>query len=188
MSSYITANRFLTRDEMETNAKFIRDYLIARGWTLNAIAGMLGNMESESTINPGIWQNLDAGNTSLGFGLVQWTPATKYIDWCAETGRDASAMESALARIEYELAQGLQWIQTDEYPMTFKAFKTSTMPASYLGMAFLYNYERPADMNQANRGSQAQAWYTYLEGIAPVPSVPSNKKLPLWLLLTAARR
>lgn len=47
---------------------------------------MLGNMETESTINPGIWQSLNSGNASGGFGLTQWTPATKYINWANNNG------------------------------------------------------------------------------------------------------
>lgn len=160
--SYISANRFLSTEEMKKNAKFIFNYLRPRGWTINAIAGMLGNMQTESTINSGIWQNLDSGNTSLGYGLVQWTPATKYLDWCDDNGLEPSAMESALKRIEYELENGLQYYPTDNYPETFKQFKTSTKSAYYLGMAFLLNYERPADQNQTKRGTQAEEWYEYL--------------------------
>ena len=64
---------------MQNNAVLLWSYFKAQGWTLNAVAAMLGNMQSESTINPGIWEGLDP--FVGGYGLVQWTPYTKYSDW-----------------------------------------------------------------------------------------------------------
>lgn len=205
MSEYISKNAFLTEAEMKVNARFIYDYLTTRGWTAQAVCGMLGNMETESTINPGIWQNLDAGNTSLGYGLVQWTPSTKYTSWCSERGLDPSTMEAALERIIYELENGLQYYPTDSYPLTFAEFKTSTQTAAYLANAFLLNYERPADQNQPARATQATKWYSYLKSSSPGDSgdegsegddggtgggsiITKKKPLPLWLIVAAARR
>lgn len=42
----------LNMEQMKLNATYIANALRQRGWTLNAICGMLGNMQSESTINP----------------------------------------------------------------------------------------------------------------------------------------
>ena len=39
-------------EQMEVNARYIWAYLQMQGWTLNAVAGVLGNMQSESAINP----------------------------------------------------------------------------------------------------------------------------------------
>lgn len=190
--SYVSANRFLTQSEMEKNATYIYNYLAPKGWTKNAIAGMLGNMQTESSINPGIWQNLDAGNTSLGYGLVQWTPATKYLDWCEEHDLEPSAMESALERIIYELESGLQYYATDAYPLSFYEFKHSTLDPAYLGLAFLANYERPAEPNQPARGTQATAWYNFLGGGdydppgEDEPATPTKKKALSLLLMYVA--
>lgn len=178
---------------MKTNASYIHQFLAPLGWSVNAIAGMLGNMETESTINPSIWQNLDEGNTSLGYGLVQWTPATKYLSWCSENELDPASMSSALSRIEYERANGLQWISTEDYPLSFDEFKVSTASPSYLAQAFLRNYERPADQDQPARSTQAEKWYTYLTS-GDVPSNPSypiitkKKSMSLWLMLATTRR
>lgn len=187
MSEFITGNRYLSKSEMETNAQYIWNYLGSRGWSLNAVAGMLGNMQSESTINPGIWESLNVG-TGPGFGLVQWTPYTKYTDWCADRNIDPSSMDSALQRIEWELENGEQYYPTSAYPETFAQFKTSTKSPYYLGLAFLANYERPAEPNQPFRGTQAEAWYEYLSGM-PAPSYkPKRKSLPLFMMYMAARR
>ena len=71
---------------MEGNAYEVFSFLSDRGWTTNAIAGILGNMQSESNINPGVWQNLDSGNYILGFGLVQLTPANNYTTLASANG------------------------------------------------------------------------------------------------------
>ena len=39
-------------EKMKVNATYLYGYLIQEGWTVNAISGMLGNMQSESAINP----------------------------------------------------------------------------------------------------------------------------------------
>jgi murein DD-endopeptidase MepM/ murein hydrolase activator NlpD len=171
-------------EEMTVNAQYILDYLTSRGWTENAVAGMLGNMQTESTINPAIWQNLDAGNTALGFGLVQWTPATKYFDWCQANGLTPAEMDSNLKRIEWEVENNQQWISTGDYPLSFQEFKISTDTPEYLGQAFLRNYERPADQTQPDRSTQARYWYdTLTTGNPPItgskPAFPTTAGLPI---------
>lgn len=210
-----SGNRFLSQTEMQVNARYIYQYLKAKGWTLNAIAGMLGNMQEESTINPAIWQNLKAGNTALGFGLTQWTPASKYIDWCEQQGLVYTEMDSNLKRIEWELANGEQFYKTDSYPITFKAFSQSTESARWLACAFAWNYERSftvlygteeqKEALRQRRGGYAEQWYSYLAayGDEPVggggsvdyPTHPDEyveyqprKNMPFLLLMLSTRR
>lgn len=148
---------------MLQNAYYICDYFKDHGWTLNAIAGILGNMEAESTINPGRWQNDDVGNTSGGYGLVQWTPATNYIDWCTSNNlSDPSEMDNNLDRIIYELENGLQWIATSEYSLSFEEFSKSNESAEYLASAFLKCYERAGVEVEDTRRSNASTWYNTL--------------------------
>jgi len=163
---------------MYINAVYIKNYLTARGWSINAIAGMLGNIHAESTINPGRWQSEDVNNTSMGFGLVQWTPATKYIEWCSEQGlSDPSEMDNNLARILYELKNNIQWIATSSYNFTFEEFSTSNLSVSELAKAFLLNYERPADQSeevQNYRSVLAEGYYEAISGNAPTPEYPTQ--------------
>jgi hypothetical protein len=192
--AWISKNDFLSQSEMDNNAKEVFRFFSGRGWTLNAIAGMLGNMHTESTINPGIWQNLDYGNSSLGYGLVQWTPMTKLSDWLFANGY-ADTGDNQCLRIIYELNSGLQWISTSEYPMSFQEFSTSTQSPSYLADAFLKCYERPADQNQPNRGTQAEYYYQLLSGEDPgepgepgiVPTTSIKKRFN-FILFNANRR
>lgn len=160
----IVSNQYLSLEEMTINAEYIVSHLMSRGWSKNAVAGMLGNMQTESTINSGLWQNRDEGNLSLGFGLVQWTPATKYIDWANENGYAIDDIDGQLERLEYEIQNKLQWIPTTNYPLSFASFKVSTETPEYLAQAFLKNYERPKNQNQPLRSTQARYWFDNLTG------------------------
>lgn len=161
----VSGNRYLSQSEMQANASYIWWYLSNKGWSLNAVCGMLGNMQRESTINPGIWQNLDEGNTSLGYGLVQWTPATNYLNWCDSQGLEPSKMDSNLKRIIYELENGLQYYSTTEYPESFKEFSVSTKNVEYLVTAFLKNYERAGVEALEERINNGEYWYNYLKDL-----------------------
>lgn len=173
--SWIYVNRYLSEAEMQNNALIIKDYLSSRGWSLNAIAGLLGNMESESTINPGIWQSLDEGNMSGGFGLVQWTPATNFTNWATETHHIWNDGDAQLKWIDEETTSFGQWIQTESYPLTFASFKTSTETPEYLASAFLKNFERAGVEVEEERRSQASKWFSYISS-GSVPDTPSPSK------------
>lgn len=185
MGSYFgstwTQSSPLTEEQMQLNAVYIFKYLYARGWSIQAIAGMLGNMEAESTMNPGRWQNDDPGNTYLGYGLVQWTPSTKYTNWCRENGiTNYPAMDSNLQRIVYEVDNNIQWIATDRYNYSFKEFSVRQTNVRDLAKAFLLNYERPADQSESvqnYRADNASKWLTYLSDfIGDVIITPDNYK------------
>lgn len=180
---WIAKNAYLSTSEQQNNAKIIYRYLIAKGWTRNAIAALLGNMEVESTVNPGIWESLTSNPETYyknngrypGFGLVQWTPYTKYTNW-AGSGSTTGNWDKQLDRIIWEMENGEQYYQTDSYPETFKEFSQSTKSAYYLAGAFLHNYERPASPNAADRGNRAEVWYEFLGGV-------STSRVPVWFLL-----
>jgi hypothetical protein len=156
-----SSNTSLTLEEMTVNAQYILNYLLGEGWSKNAVCGMLGNMQTESWINPGVWQSFQSGNMSGGYGLVQWTPASKYVDWANSNGLNHAEMDSQLKRIIYEVENNIQWIDSN---MTFQQFSVSTDTSYNLGMKFIEAYERPSDPNQPLRGEQAEYWFTNLSG------------------------
>lgn len=187
------SSKALTKEQMRVNATYLYGALLSNGWTINAIAGVLGNMQSESSINPGRWQSDRVGGSAdkHGYGLVQWTPYTKYTEWVSG---DPSTMDNNISRIIYEVENNIQWGSTSSYPLSFKEFTQSTHPPEYLAMAFLHNYERPKDPNQPNRGSQAIEWYEFLTGVTPPgggdtpenPNTPSARKNSTkWLISRA---
>lgn len=187
MADWIGGNFPLTLDQMKVNATYIRDVLIRRGWTVEAISGMLGNAQSESTINPGRWQRGIEGNLKGGFGLVQWTPASKLIDWAESEGKDYADMDTQLERFRYELDNRLQFYKTAKYPLTFSQYMESTQSPYYLACAWLYNYERPKEYHPEIRGPQGDFWYNYLTGEAPPPRPPipsvDTAGTPLYMML-----
>jgi N-acetylmuramoyl-L-alanine amidase len=111
---------------------------------------------------------------SGGVGLVQWTPATKYLDWASGKGYVWQTMESNLERILYEVEEGLQWITKSSYPLSFKEFTTSTASPEYLAQAFITNYERPADPTQPARSTQARYWWEHLDGAGVIIGDPGG--------------
>jgi hypothetical protein len=196
--SFYNESESLSQAEMQTNATYIYSYLINRGWSLNAIAAILGNMQAESALNPGRWQGDNIG-VGPAYGLVQWDHFSKYTEWCTAQGfSDPSEMDNNLARIIYELNNNIQWYATDTYNLSFKEFSTSNLSVTYLAGAFVLNYERPADQSesvQQYRGSLASNWYSFLTGTTPNPENPGtggtyakyNKKFN-FLLLNSRKR
>lgn len=179
--AWIQGNRYLSAAEQQNNALIIKQTLSGKGWSLNAIAGLLGNMESESTINPGIWQSLNENNMSGGFGLVQWTPATNFTEWADANGHTWTDGDAQLVWIDERTTQVGQWIPTTDYPLSFEDFKVSSETPEYLASAFLKNFERAGVEVEQERRSQARSWYTYItDGSTPdnpdTPSNPTTKK------------
>lgn len=172
---------------MTSNAQYILDFFMGKGWTKNAVCGMLGNMQSESGINFGIYESLDSSSSTNGFGLVQWTPNTNYFNWANANGYSGDHVNGETNRILWEVANNQQWIPTSTYPMSFTEFTQSTDTAYNLAMAFIANYERPANPDQPIRGTQADTWYNTLTGNGsggggnPPPPTTSNQIYTLWL-------
>lgn len=156
-------NYYLTETQMQGNAIEVFKFFSERGWSVNAIAGMIGNMESESNINPGIWQNLQEGNYSGGFGLVQWTPAANYTDWASANGYGITDPQGQMVWIDTQTVSTGQWIPTSDYNISFESFQTSSQSPEWLASAFLKNFERAGVEVESDRRSQARKWYEYLQ-------------------------
>lgn len=170
----------ITTAEQQQNVLNLATYFRSHGWTDNAIAAMCGNMQTESYLNPGQYQHgFPVGTASGGFGLVQWTPRTKFSDWAGAAWE--SDFDLQPARIQYELENGLQWQYRPGYTqfISFADFAVSTDSVDYLTGAWLYYYEGPQDpaSSIALRRQQAARWFEFL-GNTPTPSM----NLPIWLL------
>lgn len=158
----ISSNEYLTLEQMAVNARYIYQYLSARGWSKSAICGLLGNMQRESSINPGIWQNLVEGNYSGGYGLVQWTPATKYTNWADANGYSIGDIKGQLYWIDNLTGSSGEWLATSAYALSFDAFKISNESPEWLASAFMCNFERPGEPAEAERRSNARYWHDNL--------------------------
>lgn len=172
-----TASGYLNENEMRHNAKLVWAYFRTQlGWNINSVCALLGNMEGESTINPGLIE-VGGGTTSAGAGrgLVQWTPASdlynaldilygKHDDW------SDGNKQMALIYAEYQETMGIthtgiekQWYSTSEYPLTWAQWASNELNYSLqdLVYSFAANYLRPAVVKQPRRVSYAQKWLAY---------------------------
>lgn len=153
-------------------------YFSGLGWTPNAIAGMLGNVMVESSVNPWLFQNrsLDWNNPSAiltdtgGMGLTQWTPCRKYYQWCLDNNFDPQSGNSMCERIHYEQINNLQWSLENYGRHTWQDFITSTEEPWILADVWLWAYERPADPDEQQRWSNAEWCFTNIKGSKFRPS------------------
>jgi len=182
--AWIARNAYLGTADMQNNATEFWNKMSALGVTKEAAAAMLGNMQTESTINPGIWEGLNpyAG----GYGLVQWTPYTKYSEWAGSGWQNNGNKQCE--RIIYEAANGLQWFENPNAPVvnppiTLAEFLKSTLDVGTLANYFLWYYEHPAVTIQPNRATQAREWYEFLGGVTPPQPQPATRtKIPVWMM------
>lgn len=189
-SNWITGNRFLSRAEQDNNAiKFY--YEMSRlGISYNAIIGMLANIELESTINPGIWEGLNP--YSGGYGLVQWTPYTKYSNWAGSGWENNGAKECE--RIYYESQNDIQWFANPSAglinlpvnpPINFAEFVTSYDDYVTLADYWLLYYEHPYEGYIVDRHNSHQSICDYyndlLGGGSPPQPIIKTSKLMLYV-------
>lgn len=178
-----SSSDILTWEEMKTNATYFFHYITLQypAWTKQAIAAMLGNIQSEGALNPAQWEYGKGKRPTSGYGLVQWTPSTKFTEWATSLGYALTAIGSQIERLEFERSSGIQYYKTAAYPETFTQFLASTKSADYLAAAWLYNYERPKDpaATVAKRKRQALVWYEFITGEAPEPPDPGPTPINL---------
>ena len=186
--NWIYGQRYLSASEMENNAYLVYSYLYTRGWSYNAICALLGNMVKESTINPAIYER--AGDPSSGYGLVQWTPSTNYINWANARGYDITNGNYQLQWIDEETIPAGQWIPTSSFPMSWNDFIHSTDNIDYLTEVFMMEFERPylptADL--PTRKQWANYFYDYLYNLDPLnpPFNPDERRktgLKVWQMI-----
>ena len=135
--------RWLSESESLQNAQLVANHLIKQGWTKESISALCGNMRHESSINPDMYEYGYNWSEDRGYGLVQWTPRSKYWNWAESRNLPPRNGDSQLDRIDYEVEQNIQWIPTPNYPETYAQFRDSTKSMDYLVPAFTWNYERP---------------------------------------------
>lgn len=174
----------MTNEDMDNNAICLYIYLSQTyGWSMEACAGLAGNTRIESRQDPDAWEGNSYENMKRGFGLVQWTPATNYINWCGPNYYGNGNKQ--LDRIMYEAEKKIEYYPTSTYPQprTLYDFTTSTLDPDYLARAWLYNYERPASYGTAaDRGQWANYYYGLFASVDL--SMLGRKRWPLWMYLS----
>ena len=162
---FLLINLFLSvvsviSEDLYSNAKFIYTFFRERGWTTQAISGMLSNMQGDS----GIIADFDGENGK--YGLLQWNKSI-LIDWASTRRYNYSTIETQCKRIQWEVESGEHYFETLSYPISFRDYTGSYSPASYLSQIFLANYEQVKDQYRPNRWEWAREWYkNFTEGEA----------------------
>lgn len=173
--------------EQTDNAREVWDFLRNVGWTEEAAAGVLGNFQAESYINPGQWEIGYNYSMSYGTGLGQWTPATKVSDYVGSTNHDAMAngqkqMELLISEpgqySDYYLnPDGTSTYYNESglpYLDTMVAYSAGTGTVGEMTKLWAICWERPGSTYYANsihgRISAAQHWYDEFHGSGPTPS------------------
>lgn len=191
-----------TSAEARDNAIKVYRQMTGYGWSLNAICGLLGNIEQECAYNFWQWENgIVSENSSAqnsarnnAYGFVQWTPASGYTkdDYCARQpgfGPNYSDKPGKLTDAEVQLwaiqnrtVPTGQWLTNTAPAKKYKTtlpweqFKISTADPGYLSDCFTWEYERPAEAtaNLQRRRAAAQYWYDYFSGFAPPSPVTDS--------------
>lgn len=176
--SWTSRNGALNQAEMEGNAREIIRYGRQENWSKTAVAAILGNMQAESTINPGLWEFGQTPYTpTAGYGLVQWTPYTNLADWATLEGLTwEDDGDTQLMRISYEAANGLQWGPNIELginpPCTFQEFlHDNNRTVDDMSDLWLMFYERPANVMSKvpQRRQNSEDWYTFIGNYGTIP-------------------
>jgi len=162
----------LATDQQNT-AQTIWAELRAGGFSAGAAAGILGNAQAESGIIADRWEGDRTGNLAGGYGLLQWTPATKLMDWAKTEGLNAAALETQIKRILWEVQTGTQFSKPGE---SFIVWAGSEMTPEQAADDFVRYYERPAVVNSTTRQQFARQWFNALSNIAPStpPAAPAT--------------
>ena len=163
----------LTADERKHNGMKLAQNLYNFGWTENAIAGILGNVEGESGMNPGSteqprpWGDYLPDNDEVlqssylrGMGFTQWTPGRdKIVQWADDMGRIWYDGMTQVFRLKYECDNGLQM-------GGWQWYINNTGDPADLAEYFLRQYERPSEQqieeSLANRRAAATRWYGWI--------------------------
>ena len=163
---------WLTEAQSLQNAQMVVNFLSGKDWSKEAIAALIGNMRHESSINPNMYEYGKEWVDDWGFGLVQWTPRSKFWNWGLGQGYTETELrsgDSQLARIDYEVDNNIQYIPNghsarygyeSKYDFSFADFRQNTqgLTVNQLTEAFMWNYEGPAYSAGLNSLSERQAF------------------------------
>lgn len=214
---YRRTNQYLTQSEMTNNAHCVAGYFLAKGWTANAIAGMLGNMQRECTLNPAFLEEyLPFPFDGLGTGLVQWTPAEDRYhdpnplrlvfnalgynydnDW-VDGNKQCDALYAEYQEYAGEQHRGIekQWYENfpsvpSQFSMKWTDYIHSYEDVGYLATVFVYCYERAGVVALEERVANARRWYEVIKNDSPYlpPQVSTDKKhgMPVWMMIRRYR-
>lgn len=192
---WISTDTYLTQEHRDINARKVYDYLRNLGWTAESIAGILGNADVESSMNPALIEgrlvhNLPDNSTALqindttGVGLVQWTGPTptapqgqKLVSFAIRHNKNWYDGDLQCYRLEAEHDNDLQFDHGTIHGVYYdwSVYVASTATPEELAYVWQMLYERGGTDTQ-RRQEKARYYYDLLT------------QLPVWLLIQMFKR
>ena len=179
--------------EQQHNADKVYAVFHALGWTDNAIAAMVGNMQLESGLDPAC-SYPKIGNTFAtidnqhatsypdnAYGLVQWKGRgstdpnnNQLVGYAIRHGSEWYEGDIQMERMtwEYQNNQKFHAQTVDGVYYTFSSFAASTGDPQQLAKVWMTCYEGTYS-KLPERKSNAQYWYEYFSG-GPTPPTPDD--------------
>lgn len=174
----------------KTNEEKIWNYLVGKGLSKAGAAGLMGNLNAESALNPQNLQNsyekklgytdssytaaVDSGaygnfvKDSAGYGLAQWTYWSRkqnMLAFARAAGKSIGDLEMQLDFLFKELSEG--------YKGVLNTLKT-TGSVRAASDSVLLNFERPADQSEAVKTKRAGYGQSYYNKYAATATTPGN--------------
>lgn len=200
--SDVLSQSTLSDAEMRNNAECARTIMSNNGWTLQAIAGALGNMQRESTLNAGACETnrgIPRGGSLYyggGLGLIQWTdypaytrqyvhPLLWYANYVGGNWWDGTLQCNMLdyatdpTITDCGVGQGARWGWLDSpsyYSTDFDTYRYDDSLNVRECAAYWYfcmEMHSAYEDQLELRKAYAEYWYTYLSGEEPVPVDPT---------------
>ena len=153
---------------MGNRAAEVWNWFTSHGYSAAATAGILGNMQQESGVDPEVIQG---GGRGPAAGIVQWENYnTKSARWKAmadhakSKGRNWTDLESQLEYVDKENAdpRAVYWSKASTYK-SYEAFKNAT-DVNAATLDFEKAFERAGKPAMANRYSAAKKYYEQFQG------------------------
>lgn len=168
---YVITTAYQQHYSYGRNAQNVVDFLQTRGFTNEAIVGVLANMEHESAINPGQQEHGYGGSVERGYGLVQWTPAsTKILAYADSVG--GNWYDGDLQMNYFMINVPQSWIKTSNFPYSWEQFKQMT--DIYLATrTFFACFERGTFHNDLL--TYADYWSSHVSFSGETPVIPPDK-------------
>lgn len=166
------------------NIEKILRYFVGKGLSLAQAAGIAGNFQQESGLNPSIKQTPSGGELvdenyqlepGVGFGLAQWTTAGR------QNNLKAFAADKKLPINDLGMQLDFTWKELSDGGMmsvdTLKTAKTPNEAAYLFHRDFEVSDDTPEEV-ATNRGAKAENFYTQFKAIIPDDSSKAGEINP----------
>jgi TP901 family phage tail tape measure protein len=131
------------------NASKIWSFLSSKGLNAHAVAGIMGNLQQENSLN--------TDDNSGGLGIAQWLGERRQgvIEYAKQIGASYESLEAQLGYLWKEISSGSQGVTVD---------KLNSMSASDATKYFSDKFERPGTPMMNKRMQYANEFYNQFSG------------------------